>query len=208
MKGKEALSAARKRLEDAQVMCASLEVALKSERDAHRQQIHDLESQLRRARADHMAEASIIAAEEVTRRLEEFEEERRNRGLSDDIVMHMIYSTDRFIMNACRYVSMTTGIIPTDALAIVLAWKTDKDVTKLPRVDQLIELGIPADGWVAREAKRLTPGWRRTALGRFKVVSLDHAVEQSHSRIHKDYRDEWYPTHVEYAGIELVDAES
>lgn len=203
MKGKEAASAARKRVVEAEAECEQLTRTLKNERAAHQQQVHDLEAQVRSARANHMAEAARLAAEEVKRRLDEAERERRDRGLSDDIVKHMLYRTDRFILNACRYVSMTTGELPLDALAMVLAWKTDKDVNSLPQVDQLIELGIPLDGWVARELRSLGK-WRKTAVGKVSAMSLDRADQEGHQRIDPRYRSSWYPQNVEYGGIELV----
>ncbi len=205
MKGKEAAQAARRRAEQLQAECDRLTAELKSERSNHAREVDTLERQVRSERVNHMAEAARLAAEEVQRKLAEVEAERRTRGLSDDIAVHLILQTDKFIMNACRYVSMTTGAGPLDALAVVLVWKTEKDVERLPRADQFIELGVPADGWVARQLKELPRGWRKTSAYRNLAMTLDRAEEEGHRRIHPNYRPSWYPK-VQHAGVELVSA--
>lgn len=209
MKGKYAARSENRRVTEATSEIAELRATIKQEREDSKTQILALEAETRRLRADHLAEAARLAAEEVKRRIADAEQERRGRGMSDDITMHLMYEKDRFIMNACRYLSMTKGQNPLDVLPTVLTWATDKDIYGVTGVDFLIKLGVAGDGWVARTWKRFQHDERRMArqrraIGRPAAISLDRAAEEGHPDIHSKYNPAWYPR-VDYQGIELAD---
>lgn len=205
MKGREAIRTAQRRTAEANQTVERLRAELAQATDKHRREAQDLRDEVTRLQATISREAGRIAAQEVSRRLAEAQEERRRCGLSDDIVMHLAYRKDRLIRNACRYISMIDGVAPPNALAQVLTWCTDKDIRGLPdRVDRLIELGIPHDGWVARVLAR-EKYWSRTERksGTNAAISLDHAQEQDHARINPRYNPKWYPE-IDYQGIVVV----
>lgn len=209
MKGKYAARSENRRVTEATSEIAELRAVIKREREESRAQVIALEAEVRRLRSDHLAEASRIAADEVHRRIAEAEEERKGRGMSDDIALDLMYQKDRFIFNACRYLSMTKGSNPIEALAIVLTWCTDDDIYGIANLDFLLKLGVPRDGWVARTWQQVReaharPTRRRIRAGTPLAVSLDRAEQEGHSDIHPKYDPQWYPR-VRYQGIELVD---
>lgn len=202
MRGKEAAKAANRRTIAAHDEIERLKAELKAERDCQAK----LKDEIQRLKADHFQEASRIAVAEVKRQLERVEKERRDRGLSDDIVNHLSFRKDMLIRNACKYVSMTKGLDPAAALMMVMTWATDKDFTEgkgLSRTDFLIELGVPFDGWVARQCRRISQftmpkEWRHSA------ISLERAETEGHPDIHPKYNPKWYP-HIDYGGIILTE---
>lgn len=198
MRGKEAAKAANRRHLAAVEETEQLKADLKAERDRQSQ----LKDEIQRLKTEHFQEATRIASGEVKRQLARIEKERRDRGLSDDIVNHMTFRKDMLIRNACKYISMTTAALPIDALMMVMTWATEKDFKEgkgLSRADFLIELGVPFDGWVARTCKRrahanMPDAWRASA------ISLERAEVEGHSDIHPKYKKEWYPA-IDYGGI-------
>lgn len=204
MRGKEAAKAANRRTTTALEEVERLRAELKEE-SSHQS---DLKNEIQRLKTEHFKEASRIAGEEVKRQLARIEKERRDRGLSDDIVNHMLYRKDMLIRNACRYISMTKGFDPYQALQMVLTWCTDKDFREgkgMARSDFLIELGVPLDGWVAGRC-RVTAQWT-TKGTQYSATSLDNAERQGHPDIHPLYTKNakhWYPN-IDYGGIVVVD---
>lgn len=198
MRGKEAAKAANQRHLAALEEIEQLKADLKAERDRQSQ----LKDEIQRRKTEHFQEAARIAGEEVKRQLARVEKERRDRGLSDDIVNHMTFRKDMLIRNACRYVSMTKGVDPTEALMMVMTWAYEKDFTEgkgLGRMDFLIELGVPFDGWVARTCKRIAK-FKMPNIWRASAISLDKAQAEGHPDIHPKYKKEWYPA-IDYGGI-------
>lgn len=209
MKGKYAARSENRRVTEATSEIAELRAVIKREREESRTQILALEAEVRRLRADHLAEASRIAADEVRRRISQAEEERKSRGMSDDIALDLMYQKDRFIFNACRYLSMTKGESPLVVLPTVLSWCTDDDVYGITGLGFLVKLGVPKDGWVARMWQQVSTAYkngtrRRMRAGTPLAISLDQAEQEGHSDIHPKYNPQWYPR-VRYQGIELVD---
>lgn len=209
MKGKYAARSDNRRAAESASEANELRATLKREREENRAQVLALEAEVRRLRADHLAEASRIATEEVHRRIAEAEQERKSRGMSDDIAMDLMYQKDRFIMNACRYLSMTKGESPLVVLPTVLTWCTDDDVYGITGLDFLVKLGVPKDGWVARMWQQVKTAYtkgtrRRMRAGTPLAITLDQAEQEGHSDIHPKYNPQWYPK-VRYRGIELVD---
>jgi hypothetical protein len=197
-KGREAVRAARRRQAEAGSEAARLKAEMAGEREAHRIEVADLRAQITELRADVWHKASEMSVELTRDRLEEIEKARRAQGLSDDITVWLCWQKDRLIRNACKYISMTSGTDPYTAIAMVLTWCTDKDIRSLLRDDMewFIELGVPPDGWVAGRIKR-DKRWQKTEQTRSSAVSLDHAIEQDHPKIHPDYKKygaKWYPS--------------
>lgn len=209
MKGKYAARTENRRVAEISAEANELRATLKQERDDSRAQIVSLEAEIRRLRADQMGEASRLAAEEVQRRMAEAEQERERRGMSDDVARHLMYQKDKFIMNACRYLSMTKGLHPTEALAIVLTWCTDDDIYGITSLDFIVKLGVPRDGWVGRTWQQVKQAHVRPTRKRMKegtplAISLDRAEQEGHPDIHPKHNPAWYPK-IEYQGLEVVD---
>lgn len=206
MRGKKAAQAANRRTREATTTLESLRALLAQERVDHKREVADLRTEVQRLRTD----ASKIAQAELERTLKRIEEERRMRGLSDDIVIDLMYQKDKFVMNACRYISMSTGRRPLDALPMVMTWMSGEDfVGVFNAVNLLAKYGLPRDGWVARALKAnkhvLKPIARHNlASGTPASISLDRAEREGHPSIHPDYDPQWYPR-VEYAGLVLTD---
>ncbi len=209
MKGREAVRAANRRTEEAKAEAESLRAELAKERANRKTEEVYLRSEVKRLKADHMAEASRLAAEEVTRRLAQVEAERRARGMSDDIAMNNLYLKDKFVLNACKYISMTTGSRPLNALNMVMTWMTDEDFRGFAGPELIVNLGLPSDGWVGRFLRRHKYDLRRIARGYAKdgevaAISLDHAEREGHKDIHPDYNPRWYPE-ISYEVMKLID---
>lgn len=202
MRGKKAAQAANRRAKEATTTLEGLQALLAEERAAHKRKVKELRDEIQQLRTD----ASRIAQAEVERILKRIEDERRKRGMSDDIAADLMYQKDKFVLNACRYISMTTGRRPLGALSMVMTWMLDDDfVGVLNGVSLLVKCGLPVDGWVARMLKTnkhiLKPIARRNlATGEHEAISLDRAEREGHSAIHRDYDPRWYPR-VEYKGI-------
>lgn len=211
MRGKEAVRAANRRTSEARAEAEGLRAELAQERAERRQETHALRAEIKRLKADHMAEASRLAAEEVTRRLAEIEAERNARGFSDTLTKNALYLKDKFVLNACRYISMTKGARPLQALEMVMTWMTDEDFYGFESPDMIVKLGLPSDGWVASFLRENKQGVRRIARNRIRAdrpaaVALDRALQEEHPDIHPSYRPHWYPE-VDYRTAELVDDE-
>lgn len=199
MKGKYAARAENRRSADLSAQLATARETLRTERDEASRRITDLESEVRRLRADHLAEASRLADKEVSRRLEEAAAERRQRGISDDTLVNFVIRNDRFIMNACRYLSMTKGIHPLEAIPVVTTWATDKDFYGVTDTTEfLTELGVPVDGWVAGVWARIQADAERRDTRRAirdnrpEAISLDRAESEGHQDIHPNYKPAWF----------------
>lgn len=209
MKGREAVRAANRRTTEAATEAEKLRAELAEMRATHRREAADLRTEIKRLAADHIAEASRLAGEEVTRRLAQVEAERRARGLSDDIAINLIYQKDKFVLNACKYISMTTGQGPLSALSKVMTWMTDEDFYGFEKPELIAKLGLPPDGWVARYLRQNKHDLRRIARKRIKndqaaAISLARAEQEGHPDIHADYNPRWFPE-VIYPEVELID---
>lgn len=210
MRGKEAARSANRRHAEAVASAEELRGRLQRLESAYQKRIVDLETEIRRLRTEHRAEASRIAAEEVHRRMAEAERERRARGLSDDVAMNLMLKKDKFVMNACRYLSMKEGLPPRAVLPRVMAWMTDKDFYGFDNAQMLVELGVDANGWLVRNI-RADKHWERMLAsrnrrkGKPEAFSLDYAEDHRDDfEIHPNYNPSWYPR-VEHGGIVLVD---
>lgn len=210
MKGKKAVHAARQRESAAATKSSELDSALKRERAARSAEVKRLQDEISRLRVEHIHEAGRIAAREVKRLMAKAEEERRKRGLSDVIAGDLLYQKDKFVLNACRYLSMVEGKAPMVVIPRVMAWMLDDDfVGFLGDTNLLVKCGLPHDGWVARQLKHYKFDLRRIAQrnaleGSHSAVSLDRAEREKFEAIHSDYNPKWYPR-VEYSGIVLED---
>lgn len=208
-RGREAARAANRRTEEARTEVQQLREELAAERRQRKVEADELRAEIKRLHADQVGAASRMAADEVARRMAQLEEERRQKGFSDEVVKTMLYLKDKFVLNACRYISMTTGERPLGALSMVMTWMTDEDFYGFENVEVIAKLGLPTDGWVARYLRQNRHDLRRIARarardGRPAAVTLDHAVAEGHSRIHPDYNPRWYPD-MRYARVEVVD---
>jgi hypothetical protein len=203
VKGKQGVASARRREHEAKSKAELLTQQAKNEREGFIAQINELRAEVRRLHAEHTREAGQIAAAEVERILAAKEKERADRGLSDSIAIGMMYEKDKLIRNACRYLSMTKGLDPLDALPVVLAWQTDKQVWRVPSATTLAgRLGVAKDGWVVAQSKRLSQYWERAIKrgfkdkGRPEAYSLDYVdahLDEFKDRIHERYNPAWYP---------------
>ncbi len=202
MKGKMAAQSANRRAVVAATSAAGLREELADARSRHKAEVLGLKVELARLRREINVEAARLVAKERER----LENKRRELGLTTDFVFGMMVAKDSFVRQAARYISMTKGLMPDDALAMVLTWMTVRPVRHLDdRKDWLLENGLPIDGWVGRTIRRQR-FWRRAAqhMGQLDgFMTLDAAIEAGHPDIHPGYRDSWYPP-VEYRGLELV----
>jgi hypothetical protein len=212
-RGREAARAANRRTEQAKAESEALRAELKAKREEHKKAVDELMTEVRRLKINQMSEASRLAAEEVQRIVAEQEEEKKRLGLSTDVAMNSLYLKDKFVYNACRYLSMTRGEPPLQALSKVMTWMTDEDFYGFEKPELIAKLGLPADGWVARylrhykhDLKRINRLRRRD--GAPAAVSLDHAIAEGNEGIHRNFNPRWYPE-LDYSrvGIQLVDDE-
>jgi hypothetical protein len=214
VKGREAVRAAGRRTQEAIAEAEQARADLAAERADHKEETDALRAEIKKLKANQIAEAGRLAAEEVSRRLAEKEEERRRRGISDDIAKNSLYLKDKFVRNVCKHISMTTGISPVWALQVVLPWMTDEDNrVAYDHAKMLVKLGLPSDGWVGAmlRSERFYLRNKSRSLareGRIVSVPLERAEEEGNwmgNEIHPKYEPRWYP-HVEYGSvIELVD---
>jgi hypothetical protein len=209
-RGREAARAAGRRAVEAQGLAAAKDAELAALRSEHKKEATALRDEIKRLRCDHMAEASKLATEEVGRRLAEIEEKQRDLGFSVDMGHNLLYQKDKFVRNACRYISMTKGLDPSTALEMVVTWMTDEDCMGLTdSAAFIVKLGVPSDGWVAMELRRVQH-WNRTIAkksirsGKPRAVSLDHAEQEGNPNIHPEYKPHWYPP-LTYREMHLVD---
>ena len=211
MKGREAVRAANRRTAEAKEEADALRAELAKERADRKAEADALRSEVKRLKAEHMAEASRLAAEEVTRRIAQVEEEQRASGFSYAMAKNAMYAKDKFVLNACKYVSMTTGKPPETALEMVMTWMTDEDFYGFQSPDLIVKLGLPSDGWVGLFLRRNKHDMRRQARNNAKrgnaaALSLSRAEHEGHADIHPHYDRRWYPEMV-YELMRLVDDE-
>lgn len=212
MKGKEAIGAARRREAEAEERASGAAQQLKDERDEHKTEVAALRTEIRRLQADHLAEAGRIASEEVRRRQAEVEDARNRSGMSDDIAIALMWQKDRLIRNACKYLSMTQGVYPTEAICLVLTWATDKGLDRnLSPTALAAALGVPVKGWTVKVWRGEYEWSRRVGGGTggtpsLKTVSLDEAIESGREDIHPNYQRKWYPP-LKYGEIISLDEE-
>lgn len=210
MKGREAALAAGRREREARAELEQVRAELAEERSRHHAEEEDLKGELRKVRGQILNEARRLADEEVTKRIAEADEERKMRGVTDDVMEFMRTKQDRIIMNACRYISMTTGKGPLDALDMVWTWLTDEDSYGITR-HKLLILGLPEGGWVRYQLSRMTRIHDRNAArcraeGNPTAVTLDHAEDKQHPDIHPSYSKWRRHYYADYRNtIELVD---
>jgi hypothetical protein len=208
MRGKAAAQSANRRAGDAAAFAARLQTELGQVRAQRAAEVADLKAELARIKADQHAEAARLAKAECDRLLAKAEQQRRDKGISDDIVYHLMNQKDRLLMNACRYLSMRDGRPPWVVYPLVITWCTDEDFTSITnptRLKFLLDLGVPVDGWFARMLTQ-SKFWdrrRRRMTPEREAVSLDTAEREGHPDIHPHYKPQWYPC-VEHGGIELV----
>lgn len=209
MKGREAVRAANRRTAEVTAEAEALRAELAQERAERKGEATALRSEVKRLKADHMAEASRLAGEEVRRRIAQVEEEQRASGFSYVMAKNAMYLKDKFVLNACKYISMTTGKRPLSALNMVMTWMTDEDFVGFGRADMIVKLGLPSDGWVAmfirdnkHDLKRIARNYAKN--GDVAAISLAHAERKGHEDIHPSYSPRWYPE-IDYAVMQLVD---
>lgn len=216
-RGREAARAAARRAIEAQEQAAAKDQELAALRSEHKAEATALRDEIKRLRADHMAEASKLAAEEVKRRIDALQEEQRRRGFTEEMLGDLLFQKERLVWNACRYISMTTGLGPGNALEMVITWMADKDFNGAADVPRLIaKLGLPDDGWVAT---MLTAGryfdrlrWRKEQRrGVASAEGLDTVLETGKFRgqwfePHGNYRESWYPRSP-FGGFEVAHAD-
>lgn len=199
LKGKYANRAVNSRAEVAEAEVVRLRAELKTVRTEGAKAIKELRDENGELTAEMVARAGELASAEVQRQIAAFHEERRRRGLSDQIVTQLMRRKDRLIMNACRYISMTTGDVPMVALEQVITWATDEDfIAATNRTGLFVELGVPDDGWVAWAIGPLNKYLER-AIGRRRrrarapLRPLDYVDEHlDQFDVHPMYDARWY----------------
>lgn len=221
VRGKCASQSANRRAAESQARCKALELELRVERETHKAELDKLRGELTALRADMLHKAGQMAKRAVEKERREAEENRRRRGLSDEIAQMLMNSRDRFVMNACRYLSMTRGMKPLDALPLVITWATDKDFYGygMKPVDYVVELGVRPDGWVAHQLRTIQRSRLKTKVegkqtkacreaGAPEALALDNVEEREEQNpgafeIHPKYRKSWYPPvrHTRYVPV-------
>lgn len=201
MRGKAAAQNANRRANEALVQAEALRRERAEERERHRAEVEALKVEVARLRSEHRDEAGKLAEAEVARQMAVIQEERRQKGLSDDVILYLAAKKDQLIMNACRYLSMTKGEKPEHVLPLVLTWALDRQFRRPPdsvkTEDFLIDLGVPLDGWTAvvfdrtRKYERYEERWGGEKFVS-KTVTLDQAEQEGHPDIHPAYKPRWY----------------
>jgi hypothetical protein len=198
-RGKCAAKAEKRREDSALEEIRTLKAQLQAERDGRRMETEELKTQVVKLRGEIMREAAALADKKVADRLEQIAAERRKRDVTEEMAVTLINQHDYFIREACRYISMTTGCEPVQALAVVWSWMDGKDVYAVSAKD-LMERGVTPSGWVALMLRMRSEGLqayknsRRVRRERGKeiapmAVSLDHAEERAEEfNIHPGYR--------------------
>lgn len=216
MRGKAAAQSANRRTRIERERVRELELELTRLRAQSRDEINELRRQLAKSRTEQMRVAGELAHRSVERERQLTAAAQHKQALSDDIGAAFMTSKDRLIMNACRYISMTKGFRPLEALELVTTWCTDKDCYgySKSRVDILVELGVGPDSWTSWQLSRLNKHLERRLARRRRqhehprAWALDHAEANPEDfEIHPDYKPSWYPK-ARHGGIELVDEPS
>jgi hypothetical protein len=218
-RGKAASQNANRRAAEVQERVEQLEKELRQVKEAWRLEVNDLRSQLLRERNERLAVAGDIAAEDVARLQGRINELQRSLRVADDLVLGLMSGKDRLMMNACRYISMTTGKHPGLALPMVITWATDEDFYGFAQASAaklMADLGVPAHGWVAHtigdRAHRILyrESTRRRVEGGIPLTrNLDDVAEEADRyALHPQYRQHWYPRRVKHGRIVLVDEDS
>lgn len=218
MKGKAAVQNANRRTTEALDRAAALERELTEVKATAKREADQLRVDIARLRRDITVEAGRIAADEVERQRRQAERETASAGMSMEVARHLMYQKDKFIMNACRYVSMRDGRPPMDVLPMVLAWCTDENFYGFGQdpVKWLTKIGVSPDGWTAslltqtlihNLERKFTRDRRRDAHPlAWSLDAVDDEVDAGTGRfpqVHPKYKTKWYPR-AKYAGIEVV----
>jgi hypothetical protein len=209
--GRDAARTAKRREREALAQADDLRRQLQAELGRHAAEIEDLNVEIRRLRAEHVREAGVIVEREVERLMALAAKEREARGLSDERVRGIVGRKERLILNACRYLSMTKGITPIEAVSYVVTWATGKDFIGVVDGDVgrfcTNVLDCFPNGWVSLQLLSAKPArvHRPSDLKgeRFKqrlvreglespAISLDHAEEREHEDICAEYDPTWY----------------
>jgi HPt (histidine-containing phosphotransfer) domain-containing protein len=216
MRGKAAAKSANRRATGAQQRCHELEQELRQLRKAHREQLDQLTLEITRLNSELMHRAGDLASEEIANKTEQAARAWRNETTASAVARASLVAKDKFIRNACRYISMTKGYAPPDALTEVLTWATDADFYGFGAnpMHWVAKVGVPPNGWTATVCRTISPTMSksltryRRARGETLASCLDN-VEQKLDQydIHPDYKSHWYPP-VKYRDLELIDEET
>lgn len=199
MKGREAARAAQRRELNLQERVAELETALTETKRQWRTEVAAANAENLRLRSAIHEEAQSLAESAAADRIRKYEQMLRDKGMHEGVLRTWVVGKDKFLRNAARYVSMTTGEHPADAIQIVVTWMTDRPWEPIQDVKKFcLRFGLPPDGWVARWLKR-DRFFQKTELGSTKAVNLDVAIAEKYPRIHPAYQDKWYPP-LKYGG--------
>lgn len=215
MRGKAATQNANRRTNEALERVAELERELRQVRQAAKREADALRLDLARARRDIAVEAGRLATEEIKRQQTIARTDARHAKMSAEISRALMYQKDRFIMNACRYLSMTRGEPPLDVIPMVMAWCTDEDFYGFGNdpVKWITRIGVPGDGWTARTVSRILKPVERDLTRRarssgtpdaWSLDAVEDRPEEFSDRVHPKYKPKWYPR-VKHQGIEVVD---
>lgn len=195
-RGKQAAKAAKRREEAAQAKTGEVKDRLAKERQEYDARIKELQAEVRRLKDGHRAEAERLAAEEIERLQGEKEAALARRGVALEAVETMANTLDRMMFNGSRYHSMIHGIPPGAAILPVLTWLTGEDARAIHDVTQFLEeVGLPQDGWAARQLRQFSRHHQASSLVLGNTVlapSLDTAEEREVDGIHSAYRPAWY----------------
>lgn len=190
-RGKQAAASARRKATRAQEKTDEVKSRLQAEREQSDQEIKNLKAEVHRLKTDHLLEAQRLAAEEISRVRAEHEETTAQLKAVVEGAQQIMYTKDYLVANACRYISMTIGDTPLEALDMVVTWMTGEDFhEEILNYEAFLErLALPPDGWVGtlwKRNKHLNP------LRTGSAISLENAEKVGHDRIHKDYNPAWY----------------
>lgn len=211
-RGKDAASAARRRQLASQEATAALRVQLADERAAHHAETEALKAEIVKLKADARRKASEIAEASIEASRAEVAKEQGDHRQLQDVTYILGKQRDVFIREACRYISMTTGVGPGRALEVVWTWLTSEEMPYgFTSVPDLATWGIIPDGWVGGVLRSQVLFHTRVAKNRSRLarrglsvvgggpVTLDQAEEiaenpeapeHDHFRkiIHPEYR--------------------
>lgn len=194
MRGKQAAAAANRRADAAEQKARDLAARLKTEREARDEETKALKKEIGDLKSGLIEEAARLASAEILRlkeeiivltgQLSEANEHRREASKARDYLMR----------NMCKYISMTKGLPPTEAVTMAATWLTNEQFSeKTDTATIAMRLDLPPDGWVMTELRRAQTYMVAESLGGHQAVPLDEVdTKLDQFTVHKRYQPDWY----------------
>lgn len=194
MRGKQAAAAANRRADAAEAQVVDLKKRLRAHKVEHAAENQALKDEIGQLKTNLIEEAARLGAKEIARLKEKIISLTAELSEASEIRRQEAKARDYLMRNMCKYVSMTRGLLPSEAVSNVITWLTNEPFSQKSDTAVIADrLGLPMDGWVMTELRRSqTLMVNESALGH-EAVPLDQVDEDlERFAIHKDYRPVWY----------------